>query len=68
MTTAPPECRLLRPAPAEFFKTPSIVAALDSRRNIVFFRKDIWDLLPNEKRNRIIFLRDPVLSLLDATR
>lgn len=68
MKTAPPECRLLRPATVDFFKSPNIAAVLDSRRNIVFYRRDVWDLLQPQQRNRIIFLRDPTISLSDATR
>lgn len=68
MHPKPPECRLLRAAPIEFFKTLSIAAVLDGQKNIVFYRKDVWDVLQPQQRNRILFLNTPILSLADATR
>lgn len=68
MKFTPPECRLLRPVAIEFFKQPNIAAVLDGYRNIVFYRKDVWDVLLPQQRNRIIFLRAPTISISDATR
>lgn len=55
--------RLYRPSPAEFFPKDTIVAKLDAERNIVFFRKDVYDSLDERGKSRILNLQDEYLEL-----
>ena len=59
----PELARLYRPSPPEFFSHPDIVAELDAEKNIVFYRKDVFETLSPIDKSRVLFLRDKYLVL-----
>lgn len=54
--------RLYRPSPPEFFPSPDVVAMLDAERNIVHFRKDVFDTLSPHDQHRIYHMREKYLT------
>lgn len=53
--------RLYRPSPPEFFPEPDIVAMLDTERNIVFFRQDLFDQLSSLDQSRVYHMNEKYL-------
>ena len=63
----PPEARLVRAMPADFFPT-GIAAVLDRVDNIVLYRADLWPTLTDAQQRRIILIDRPVLYDEQVTR
>lgn len=53
--------RLYRPSPPDFFPEPDIIAMLDAKRNIVFYRKDLFDQLSSLDQSKVYHMSEKYL-------
>jgi hypothetical protein len=59
----PPADRLFKPRPREFFSNPKIIATYHQDTNITYFRGDLWPMLDEPEKRKILFLQDDHLEL-----
>jgi hypothetical protein len=66
MTEETPLARLYRPKPSSYFFSPTIVATLDKKNNIVFINTDLFESLAPHQKNRVYNLQDDYLEVAPA--